>query len=1013
MANPDASTEAPAAPRSERSPEPSPERSYVGRAMEREEDLRLLRGRGRFADDIGAPPRTVHAAILRSPHAHATIEAIETDEARKRPGVHAVITGEDIKAISDPFLVVLRAPLHQWSLAVDKVRYVGEPVAVVLADDRYLAEDALDAIVVSYSELPVVVDLEAAAEDGAPLVHEAAGTNLVSERDFTYGDPETAFAEADHRFSLTTRFPRHSYMPIECFVVVAQYHEEDGSYDVLSNFQGPYSTHPVMSRSLRVPGARLRLRTPRDSGGSFGIKQAVFPHIVLMSLAARIVGRPVKWIEDRYEHLLAANSCPGRVTTIEAAVQADGKITALKYDQLEDYGAYLRAPMPGPLYRMQGAMTGAYDIANLAVTNKMVMTNMMPAGLVRGFGGPQLYLALERMTHRIAEELGMDHLDVIRKNLIPAGVFPYKAAAGSLLDSGDYPKAIEIATGEGRLEDLRRRREEARAAGKLYGIGFAAAVEPGMSNMGYISNLLTAEERERAGHKNGAVSLAMVNVDPLGTVSVTADTMPQGQGHETTLAQIVADQLGLTPQDIAVNLEHDTQKDQWSIAAGNYSCRFSPGTAVATHQAAVQVREKLATIAAKNLNVLPEDLDFAGGRIFARGNPDNSVAFGRAAGVTHWAPAELPEGLKAGLRETASWTPPELEAPTPGDQINTSLTYGFMFDMCGVEVDPVTAQVRIDRYVTIHDSGTLLNPLIAKGQYLGSFAQGVGTALHEEYVYGEDGSFQTGTFADYIVPTVNEVPEPEILHMESPSPFTPLGAKGLGEGNCMTTPVCIANAVADALGAKDVQIPLTPKRLHALMAEAPEIAPPARPESAAAPTPAVAGGRGVSGTGSLEIAAPPQKVWEALLDPEVLRAVIPGCHELEATAENQYRAQVTLGVGPVRGRFDARVSLADLEPPSAATLSGGIAGPLGQASGGGRVRLSAAGEGTRIDYDYTVDVSGKAAAVGARMMKSAADIVIAQFFRRLGGKLGGGPATAGAPTESLWRRLLRALGIGR
>jgi 2-furoyl-CoA dehydrogenase large subunit len=641
-----------------------------------------------------------------------------------------------------------------------------------------------------------------------------------------------------------------------------------------------------------------------------------------------------------------------------------------------------------------------------------VITNMMPAGLVRGFGGPQLYLALERMTHRIAEELGMDHLDVIRKNLIPGNAFPYKSAGGSLFDSGDYPKAIEIATGEGRLEDLRRRRDEARAEGRLYGIGFAAAVEPGMSNMGYISNLLTAEERERAGPKNGAVSLATVNVDPLGTVSVTADTMPQGQGHETTLAQIVADQLGLTPQDIAVNLEHDTQKDQWSIAAGNYSCRFSPGTAVATHQAAVQVREKLATIAAKNLNVRPDDLEFAGGKIFARGNPDNSVAFGRAAGVTHWAPAELPEGLKAGLRETASWTPPELEAPTPGDHINTSLTYGFMFDMCGVEIDPVTAQVRIDRYVTIHDSGKLLNPSIADGQYLGSFAQGVGTALHEEYVYGPDGSFQTGTFADYIVPSVNEVPEVEILHMESPSPFTPLGAKGLGEGNTMTTPACIANAVADALGVKDVQIPLTPKRVHALMAEADE---PARPEGAAMPAPAaVAGGRGVTGAGSIEIAAPPQKVWDALLDPEVLRAVIPGCHALEATGENQYEAEVTLGVGPVRGRFDAKVGLSDLDPPNAATLAGGIDGPLGKASGGGRVRLASAGEGTRIDYDYTVDVSGKAAAVGARMIKSATDIVIAQFFRRLARQLGAGTTTVpGAPTESFWRRLLRALGLAR
>jgi 2-furoyl-CoA dehydrogenase large subunit len=791
----------------------------VGQPLERTEDLRLLRGRGRYADDLPVSPRTLNAAILRSPHAHAEIEKIDIAQARSMPGVAAVITGEDVSQHCDPFLVALRQPLHQWPLAVGRVRYVGEPVAVVIADDRYLAEDAVDAVLVTYKPLPAVIDSEEAASETAPLVHVEAGTNLVSVRDFTYGDPDAAFAGADHTFKMTTLFPRHSYMPMENFVVVAEYKIEDQSYDVLSNFQGPYSTHPVMSRSLRVPGSHLRLRTPRDSGGSFGIKLAVFPYIVLMSVASKITGRPVRWIEDRYEHLIAANSCPNRITTLEAAVTKDGAITALRFDQLEDYGAFLRAPMPGPLYRMQGAITGAYAIDNVAITNKIVVSNKMPAGLVRGFGGPQLYFALERMTNHIAGELGMDHLDVIRKNLVPAGSFPYKAAAGSLLDSGDYQKAIEITTGEGRLEDLIKRRDEARAEGKLYGIGYAAIVEPGMSNMGYLSTLLSAEAREKSGPKNGAVSMATVNVEPMGTVSITADCMPQGQGHETILAQIVSDQLGLAPEDITVNVEHDTQKDQWSIAAGTYSCRFTPGTAVAAHMAAGQVREKLARIAAKNLNTPAENIEFTGGKIHAEGNPDNAISFGRVAGTAHWAPAELPDGMEAGVRETASWTPPELEAPSPGDHINTSLTYGFVFDMCGVEVDPVTAMVRIDRYVTMHDSGKLLNPLIAEGQVLGSFAQGIGTALHEEFLYDDDGNFLTGTFADYLIPTVAEVPVPEILHMTSPSPFTPLGAKGMAEGCCMSTPVCIANAVSDALGVNVAQLPMSPKRLHALIDE--------------------------------------------------------------------------------------------------------------------------------------------------------------------------------------------------
>ncbi|MDP6175651.1 MAG: molybdopterin-dependent oxidoreductase, partial [Rhodospirillales bacterium] len=395
------------------------------------------------------------------------------------------------------------------------------------------------------------------------------------------------------------------------------------------------------------------------------------------------------------------------------------------------------------------------------------------------------------MTHHIAQELGLDHLEVMGKNLIPAGSFPYRAAAGSLIDSGDYQKALEITTGDNRLEDLLKRRGEARAEGKLYGIGFASIVEPGMSNMGYLSTLLTAEDRARAGPKNGAISMATVNVEPMGTVSITADCTPQGQGHETVLAQIVADQLGLRPQDVMVNTELDTQKDQWSIAAGTYSCRFTPGTAVATHMAAGQVRDKLAQIAAKNLNTKAENIEFSGGKIHARDNPDNAVSLGRVAGTAHWAPAELPDGMSAGLRETASWTPPELEATTPGDENNTSLTYSFVFDMCGIEVDPVTAMVRIDSYVTMHDAGKLLNPLIAEGQVLGSFAQGVGTALHEEFINDAEGNFLTATFADYLIPTVGEVPKPEILHMESPSPFTPLGAKGMAEGNCMSTPVCI------------------------------------------------------------------------------------------------------------------------------------------------------------------------------------------------------------------------------
>ena len=436
--------------------------------------------------------------------------------------------------------------------------------------------------------------------------------------------------------------------------------------------------------------------------------------------------------------------------------------------------------MPGPLYRMHGAVTGAYDIANVEVTNRVVLTNKMPASLIRGFGGPQLFLALERLIQRIAVELELDHLEVIKRNLVPKEKFPYRAAAGSLYDSGDYLRAVETATGDGRLADLQRRRAAARAAGRHYGIGFAVVIEPGMSNMGYLSTLLTPEAREKAGPKNGAVSMVTVNVDPLGAVSVTADVTVQGQGHATVLAQIVADRLGLKPDDVNVVLEMDTAKDQWSIAAGTYSCRFTPGTAVAAHLAGERMADKLKGIAAKQLNVLPEDIELVGGKIRSRSNPDNALPFGRVAGTSHWSPIMLPEGMAPALRETAVWAPPELEPPSSDDRINTSLTYGFVFDMCGIEIDPLSYQVRVDRYVSMHDAGRILNPLIADGQMRGAFAQGIASALYEEFVYDDSGQFLTGTFADYLVPTVAEIPPVEMLHQETPSPFTPLGAKGLG-----------------------------------------------------------------------------------------------------------------------------------------------------------------------------------------------------------------------------------------
>jgi 2-furoyl-CoA dehydrogenase large subunit len=790
---------------------------YTGRAVRRREDAELLRGDGRFGDDLPVPPGTLRAAILRSPHAHAEIVSLDAAGALAVPGVACVVTGEDARLMTRPFTVAVKIAAQQWCLAIDRVRYVGEPVAVVLARDRDSAEDALEAIAVEYRPLPPLVDPEGAARANAPLIHPAVGANVVSDRRFRYGDPETAFAAAEHRISLTTCYPRNVAAPLECFVVIAEYSRGEEAYDIVANFQGPFAMHPVMAMALGVPGNRLRLRTPAHSGGSFGAKHAVFPYIVLLALAAHKAGRPVKWVESRVEHLVAATAAANRATTVSTAFDGNGAVSALAWDQLEDCGAYLRAPEPATLYRMHGNMTGAYRVPHLAIRNRVVLTNKTPSGLVRGFGGPQVYFALERLMQKIAATLGLDPFAVLRCNLVTG--FPYRCPAGAVLDSGDYLAALDFAAEAGGLAELRARRERARAAGRLYGIGFAAVVEPSVSNMGYVTTVLSPEERRAAGPKAGAQAAAAVALDPQGGVLVTIDSVPQGQGHRTVTAQVVADVFGLAPAAIRVEAALDTLKDAWSIAAGNYASRFAAATAGAAYLAATRLRERLAQIAAARLNQRPQDLRFAGGRIFAAANSENSLSFARIAGAGHWFPAE-----PNALRETVFWSPAGLAAPNEADEINAAAVYGFVFDFCGIEIDRETGVIRIDKYVTLHDAGRILNPALYDGQVRGGFAMALGAALFERLVYAEDGGCLSGSFADYPMLTAAMIPELVILHRETPSPVTPLGAKGMAEGNAMSTPACIANAVADALGADAIDLPLTPERVLALLRRRPPAA---------------------------------------------------------------------------------------------------------------------------------------------------------------------------------------------
>lgn len=781
--------------------------NWIGKPVPRTEDAALLTGRARFMDDLEPVAGLRHAAILRSPYAHAEIRGIDTSAALDLPGVYGVVTGDEVADLLRPIPSVVRTPIRFMPIAVGKARFVGEPVAVVVASDRYVAEDALDLIEVDYEPLDAVIDVEAAMADGAPLLHEEAGTNLASQRTIVNGDPDAAFAAADRTVSLDYSIPRYSSTPIETYGVVAHWQPAPDRATVWSNFQGPFVLQPLMAGALGVPGNRLRLITPQASGGSFGIKQGVFAYIVLLATVSRITGVPVKWIEDRLEHLSASSAATARQGTVEGAFTEAGELTAIRYTNINDQGAFLRPPEPASVYRMQSTANGCYRVQNILSDHRMVVTNKVPVGLNRGYGGTQFFYSLERFMDRAASELELDPIELRRRNIIPADAFPYRAPGGSVMDSGDYAACLDKLEELADYPALRAKRAAAKEEGRFYGIGIACGVEPSGSNMGYVSLAQSPEERERGGPKSGANASAIISMDPSGTVTVQLDSTPNGQGHATVTAQIVAEAIGISPEQVDVVTEIDTLTSAWSIGSGNYSNRFAAAVTDAVAKGADRVANKLKKMAADQLECAEEDVELADGTARVAGS-DRSLPLARVASAAHWDPVGLPEGVEPGIHEATVITV-DLEAPAADDTVPSSVTYGTVFDLAAVEIDPDTGRIVVDKYVSVHDVGTLLNPLIVEGQILGGFVHGLGGALFEELAYDEDGNFLSGTFADYLCPTATEIPPVEVAHVNTPSPKTVLGAKGLGDGSSMLTPAAIANAVADALGRPDVSPPLT------------------------------------------------------------------------------------------------------------------------------------------------------------------------------------------------------------
>ena len=789
---------------------------WVGAAMPRKEDEALLTGSARFIDDLEPVAGLRHAAILRSPHPHARIRSIETRRAEALRGVIGVVTGAQIAQVAGVIPSVVRSKMRFQVCATTKARYCGEPVAVVVAEDRYVAEDALELIEVDYDPLPGVAHLDDALRPDAPLLFEEAGSNVAQERSFKYGDPDGAFARADRTFRHAYRFPRSIATPMETYGVIAQFEPHPDRYTIWSNFQGPFVLQPLMAGALNVPGNRLRIVTPPNSGGSFGIKQAVYAYMVLLAAVSRLVGVPVKWTEDRLEHLMASSSSTDRTGEVEAAFSHDGELLGLRYRNVVNLGAYIRAPEPASVYRMHSTSNGAYRVRNLAIDNVLVVTNRMPAGLNRGYGGPQFYFALERIMDIAARGLGLDGAELRRRNLVRKEEFPYDCPAGSQLDSGDYHACLDEALRLADYKALLARRDAARKDGKLFGIGFALGVEPSGSNMAYVGLAQTAEQRSKAEPKSGANASVTIAIDPSGGITVQLDSAPNGQGHATVAAQIVAQELGVRPEDVDVLTEVDTRAIAWSIASGNYSNRFASAVTSAVLGCARKLAEKLLQMAAQDFKVGVEEIELADGAARVKRNPGQAIGVGRLAARAHWNPAGMPGSVSPGMHETFVLDAPALTGPDDADRIASAMTYGFVADIAAIEIDKATGRIEIVKYVTVHDVGTMLNPLIVEGQISGGFAHGLGAALYEELVHDRAGNFLSGTFAEYLCPTAPEMPRLDIGHVSTPSPANLTGAKGMGDGSSMLAPAALANAAADALGREDIELPLSLNRVWEL-----------------------------------------------------------------------------------------------------------------------------------------------------------------------------------------------------
>ena len=761
--------------------------SYIGQAMKRFEDAPLVTGRGVFLDDI-ALPNMLHAAVLRSDHAHARIKSVDVSAARNLSGVVAVLTSADISGVLDDIpsrpmagermVEEMNPPTHPV-LAKDKVCYVGQPIALVVAQDRYLAEDALELIIVDYEILTAVLNPDEAVKDDSPVIHAEIGGNVAIRARQGGGDVEWAFTHADHVVRQKYDSQRIAPAPIETRGIIADYQAREDKLTIWNSTQAPHRVRDYLAQALDRPKDSVRVVAP-DVGGSFGMKDCIFPEDVLVPYLSVMLERPIKWVESRQENFLSYHG-RGQNLEIEMAFSKDGAILGMRVRIIADTGAYFLLTTPSAPFNAVRRINGPYRIPAVHVELLAAITNKTPTGAFRGTGGPESAYCIERTLDLAAKDLGLDPADIRRINFIPHDAFPYQTATGVTYDSGAYEEGLNRVLELADYAYWRKLADERGPNEPSIGIGLATVLKSSGSS---------------GDHRTES---ARVRIDPNGQVTVFTGVSPHGQGSATSFAQIVGSELGVEPSQVQV-IHGDTSL--YPTGVGTSASRGLIVGGSALYSVLQEARGELSNAAAQLLGCSPAEIRFEGGKVFGRDDPDQGISLAELIAAAHDREM-LPGGRETGLEFNGSYTLPD----SP---------YSFAAHVVVVEVSRDTGQVSILRYVGVHDSGRIINPMLVEGQIHGGIAQGIGQALTEGMVYTPDGQPITASLLDYALPRASTIPHLVMENIETPSPTNPLGAKGVGSVSTVPAPVAVANAVLDALfdlGVRHIDTPLTPEKL--------------------------------------------------------------------------------------------------------------------------------------------------------------------------------------------------------